>query len=131
MRKDIVIPEVKDVYLAAVREFNTDFNTHDWNAYLINAGEQTLETVIIVSEGFDDLDRTSVMRRTIAELPPVSYAKIEFLEDSVLRLANYFSVTYFMGSQLFDKRFELPAHSVIEDNATELPVMGREGVLAR
>jgi hypothetical protein len=131
MRKDIVIPEVKDVYLAAVREFNSDFNTYDWNAYLINTGEQTLETVIIVSEGYDDKDRTSLMRRSIKELPPLSYAKIEFLEDSVLRVANYFSVTYFIDQTLYDKRFEFPSNSILEDNAVALPLMGIEGVLAR
>ena len=131
MRKDIVIPEVKDVYLAAVREFNADFNTHDWNAYLINAGQDALETVIIVSEGYDDLDRTSLIRRTIKELPPLSYAKVEFLEDSVLRVANYFSVTYFIDQTLYDKRFEFPSNSILEDNAVALPLMGIEGVLAR
>ncbi len=131
MRKDIKIPEVKDVYVAAVREFNKDFQTHDWNAYIINDGNEPLETVLIVSEGRDQKDITSFMRHSLKVLPVKSYAKIEFMEDSVLRLNNYFSITFFIGETLYDKVFELPANSVMEDNAVELPVMKETGVLAR
>ena len=131
MRKDIIIPEVKDVYVAAVLEFNEDFNTQDWNAYIINDGEQPLETVIIVSQGYDDKDMTAPLRHTIKVLPPKGYAKIEFLEESILRLDNFFTITYFIKDKLYDKRFELPANSIIEDNRVELPVMDKMGVLAR
>lgn len=131
MRKDIEIPKVKNVYVAAVRQFNEDFRTFDWNAFIINDGEQALETVLIVSEGKDEKDTTSKMRHSLKLLPPKTYAKIEFLEDSVLKLNNYFSVTYFIGDKLYDKKFELPANSVIEDNTVQLPVMLEKGVLAR
>ena len=82
MRKDIDIPVVKDVYIAAVLEFNQDFNTNDWNAYIINDGTRPLESVLIVSQGFDDKDLTAPMRHSLALLPAKAYAKIEFLEDS-------------------------------------------------
>jgi len=131
MRKDIKILQVKDVYVAAVREFNKDFRTHDWNVYIINDGGTPLETVLIVSEGRDDKDTTSRMRHSIQRLPAKGYAKIEFMEDSVLKLNNYFSITYFIGETLYDKKFELPANSVLEDNAVALPVMQEKGVLAR
>ncbi|MCZ6594864.1 MAG: hypothetical protein O6943_08115 [Bacteroidetes bacterium] len=131
MRKDIKIPKVKDVYLAAVREYNKDFRTHDWNMYIINDGKEPLETVLIVSEGRDDKNITSRMRHSLKLLPAKSYAKIEFLENSVLPLNNYFNITYFMGDTLYDKQFELPANSALEDNAVQLPVMDARGVLAR
>lgn len=131
MRKDIKIPAVKEVYVAAVREFNKDFRTHDWNVYIINNGGSSLETVLIVSEGRDDKDTTSRMRHSLQLLPTKSFAKVEFLDDSVLKLNNYFSITYFIGDTLYDKKFELPSHSVMEDNAVELPVMEVKGVLAR
>lgn len=131
MRKDIKIPKVKDVYVAAVLEFNMDFNTNDWNVYFINDSEYPLETVLIVSQGYDNKDLTAPMRHSIQLVPPKGYAKVEFLEESVLRLDNFFSVTYFIGDTLYDKRFELPAYSVLEDNSVMLPVMERKGVLAR
>lgn len=131
MRKDITIPEVKDVYIAAVLEFNQDFKTYDWNVYLINDGKVPLETVLIVSQGKDGDRITSTMRHSLKVLPVKSYAKVEFVEDSVLSLTNYFTVTYFLGETLYDKRFEFPANSILEDNAVALPVMPNDGVLAR
>lgn len=131
MKKDIIIPKVSDVYVAAVQEFNADFNTYDWNVYIINDGQEPLETVLIVSQGINAEKKTSLMRHSLQLLPTKSYAKVEFLEDSVLALANYFTVTYFIGDTLYDKKFEFPSESILLDNAVALPVMDAEGVLAR
>lgn len=131
MRKDIQIPEVKNVYIAAVHEFNNEYKTYDWNAYIINDNDVPLETVIIVSQGYDNEKMTAPMRKTIKLLPAKGYAKIEFLEENVLKVNNFFTVTYFIEDKLYDKRFELPANAAIEDNAVALPVMKKDGVLAR
>lgn len=131
MRKDIEIPEVKDVYVAAVLEYKNDFKSEDWYVYLINDGELPLETVLIVSQGYDEKDITSIMRHSVKCIPAKGYARIEFLEQSVLRLNNFFTITYFIQDRLYDKRFELPSKSVKRDNSVALPVMGRKGVLAR
>lgn len=131
MKKDIKIPESKEVYVAAVREFNKDFRTYDWNAYIINDSHEPLETVLIVSEGSTETQLTSKMRHSLKVLPSKSFAKIEFMEDSVLALNNYFMITYFIGETLYDKRFEFPANSIMEDNAVALPLMKETGVLAR
>lgn len=130
MRKDIEIPQVKDIYVAAVFEYNEDYNTHDWNIYLINDGDSPIETVLIVSQGYDEKDMTSPMRKTIKVIPAKGYAKIEFIDESVFKLDNFFSVTYFLEDKMYDKRFELPRNSIVEDNAVKLPVMANRGVLA-
>ena len=54
MKKDIEIPEVKDVFLAVVREENEDFRSMDWNAYLVNDSSSLIDTVLIVTRGFSD-----------------------------------------------------------------------------
>ena len=131
MRKDIEIPEVKDVYIAAVLEYNEKYHTEDWNAYIINDGPEPLEVVLIVVQGYDDKDMTSHMRHKLEVLPAKGYARIEFMENSVLRLNNFFSVTYFLDNKMYEKRWEFPAHSIMEDNAVALPVMDKKGVLAR
>ena len=65
MRKDIIIPEVRDVYVAAVYEFNKDFNTYDWNAYIINDGSVGLETVLIVTQGYNEQKMTAPLRHSL------------------------------------------------------------------
>jgi|TARA_B100000767_G_C19396396_1_gene382002 hypothetical protein len=131
MRKDIEIPEVKEVYVAAVLEFNQDFKTHDWNIYLINNGLEAIETVLIVAQGYDELDMTSPMRKSIEIVPAKGFAKIEFIDESVFKLDNFFTITYFIGKKMFDKRYELPRNTIIEDNAIDLPVLSKRGVLAK
>ncbi|GER58521.1 hypothetical protein [Patiriisocius marinus] len=131
MRKDIDIPEVKDVYIAAVYEFNEDYNTHDWNVYIINDGKTIIETVLIVAQGYDEKQMTSPMRKTITIIPAKGFAKIEYIDESVFKLDNFFTVTFFRGNKMYDKRFELPRHSIVEDNVVDLPTMPNKGVLAR
>lgn len=131
MRKDIHIPDVKDVYVAAVLEFNEDFKTHDWNIYLINDGSEAIETVLIVSQGYDEVDMTAPMRKSIKIVPAKGYAKIEFIDESVFKLDNFFNITYFIDKKMYDKRFELPRHSIVADNAVDLPVLFTKGILAR
>ena len=77
MRKDIDIPEVTDVYVAAVKEFNETHRTDDWNAYIVNDADQPLELVLIVSNGYNEKKKTSQMRHKLQVLPAKSFAKIE------------------------------------------------------
>ncbi|MGJ8665217.1 MAG: hypothetical protein ACSHW7_02535 [Patiriisocius sp.] len=131
MRKDIEIPEVKDIYIAAVYEFNEDYNVHDWNIYMINDGTSPIETVLIVAQGYNEKKMTAPMRKTIKIIPAKGFAKIEFIDESVFVLDNFFTITYFKDDKMFDKRFEIPRNSIMEDNAVDLPVMPKKGVLAR
>lgn len=130
MKKHIEIPEVEGVYIAAVREKNEAFRSMDWNAYLINEKNVPLEMVLIVARGYDSKDKTSTMRHSIKVLPARSFAKIEFLQDEVLRLNNEFSVTFFEGNRMYEKKFIFKKNSIKESAACPLPVMPSEGILA-
>lgn len=131
MRKDIIIPEVKDVYVAAIKELHEDFKTEDWNAYIINDGKEPLEMVLLTVQGYNEKEMTTHMRHTIKMLPAKGFAKIEFMEESIFRLDNFFSVTYFLNNKMYEKRFEFPARSIQDDNAVTVPVIGKLGVMAR
>ncbi len=131
MRKDIEIPEVKDVYIAAVKEFHEEFKTEDWNAYIINDGKEPLEIVLITVQGYNDTQMTTHMRHKIAVLPAKGFAKIEFIEESVFKLDNFYSVTYFLNNKMYEKRWEFSANSIKESNAVTVPIIGKSGVLAK
>ena len=49
MQKDIEIPKVENVCVAAIKEWNDDFMEQTWYAYLINDSEHNLEMAIVVS----------------------------------------------------------------------------------
>lgn len=131
MKKDIDIPEVKGVYLAAVKQFNKDFRAEEWNAYLINDRDDDLEMVLIVSRGYSDKDQTSVMRHKIEKLPPKSFAKVEFLQEEVLALNNEFQVTFFAENRMFEKKFLFRKNTINEKALRELPLIPEKGILLK
>ena len=131
MKKHIEIPESKGIYIAAVREKNDEFQAMEWNSYLINDGKTSIEMVLIVTKGLDKEEITSTMRHSIKILPAKSFAKIEFLQDEVLRLNNQFLVTYFADNKLYEKTFLFPKNSITDAALKELPVIKKQGVLIK
>lgn len=131
MKKDIDIPQVEKVYIAAVREKHEEFQTDDWNAYLINDRDEAIDTVLIVTRGYDDQRSTSTMRHTIKELPRQSFAKVEFLQDDVLKLNNEFSVSFFSEGKMFHKKYIFRKNSINEKALQEVPVMSKKGILLK
>jgi len=63
LKKDIQIPEVTDVEMAIVYEYNDIYKTDDWNVYIINKKEVDVEMVVIVSQGFSKTKTTSLLRK--------------------------------------------------------------------
>ena len=131
MQKDIEIPQVEKVYVAAIREKHEEFKTDDWNAYIINDRDEAVDTVLIVTRGYDDQSTTSTMRHTIKELPPQSFAKMEFLQDEVLKLNNEFSVSFFSEGKMYHKKYVFRKNSITEKALQEVPVIGKKGILLK
>ena len=105
MKKDIDIPEVENVYVAAVKVYNESFKVEEWNAYLINDRDEAIEMALIVSKGYDNKKETSVIRHKLEKLPSKSFAKIEFIQEEVLALNNQFQVTFFADGKMFEKKY--------------------------
>ena len=135
MKKDIVIPEVENVFIATVQEWSDDFMEKVWNAYLMNDSDFQIDGVMVVSKAFGTLDgemkKTSLLRHAFAEIPAVSVVKIEMIEKSVLQLNNEFMVTFFIGNTLYDKKFIFKANSISEGNMEEVPILFVDGVIVR
>ncbi|MCK8480234.1 hypothetical protein [Psychroserpens algicola] len=131
MKKDIQIPQVKDVHVAVVQEEHIEYKTKDWNAYIVNNTDKDLETVLIVSQGYTDTKMTPPMRHTISKLPARSYAKIEYLQEQVLELNNTFKVTFFEGNQMFDKSYLFRKNTINTKALQTIPLMQLKGVLVK
>lgn len=131
MKKDIQIPQVSNVEMAVVYEFNDIYNTNDWNVYLINNKEVALEMIVIVSQGFSDTKMTSLIRKKIEVLPANSFAKVEFIQPELFALNNRFQVTFFEGNTLFEKTFLFKENTVKEGALRMIPELKKRGILAR
>lgn len=135
MKKDIQIPTVENVFLAAVQEWSDDFMEKVWYVYLVNDSDFDLDSVMVVSKAFGTIDgemkKTSLLRHAFVQIPAVSVVKVEMVEKSVLVLNNEFMVTYFIGNTLYDKKFIFKAHSIHEDFVEEVPILFVDGVMLR
>ena len=130
MKSDIEIPEVRNIYLAAVYVNNIDLNQQEWNVYLINDSSEVLETILIVSSGSDSKRKTSVLRHKLDSLPSKTFAKIEYLPEDVLKLKNEFRISYFQNGKLYDAKFTFPKDSIKRNRAKQIPVIPEKGILA-
>ena len=135
MKKDITIPEVENVFVAAVQEWSDDFMEKVWYIYLVNDSDFNLDGVMVVSKAFGTIDgemkKTSLLRHAFVEIPAVSVVKVEMLEKSVTTLNNEFMVTFFIGNTLYDKKFIFKADSISEINVEEVPILFVDGVIVR
>jgi glucan biosynthesis protein len=130
VKKDIDIPTVENVYVAAVKVYNEAFKVDEWNAYLINDKDEAIEMALIVSKGYDENKETSTMRHKLEQLPAKSFTKIEFIQEEVLALNNQFQVTFFSEGKMYEKKYVFRKNSVNEKALREIPIIPNKGVLA-
>jgi hypothetical protein len=135
MKSDIKIPEVENVFLAAIHEWSDDFMEKIWNVYLVNDSDFNLESVMVVSQASGTLDgemkKTSLLRHAFVEIPAVSTVKVEMIEKSVVQLNNEFMVTYFIGNTLYDKKFIFRKHFDQNMEIEEVPILFVDGFVVR
>lgn len=131
MKKDIDFSPVTGVKLAIAKEETK--NGTEWGVYIINLNLIELNTVMITSKGYGELDgemrKTSTLRHMIQELGAQSIAKIEPIDPAVFALINEFWVSYYILDQIFDKKFIFTSGSFDPSLQQMIPELGLEGVL--
>jgi hypothetical protein len=132
MMKDIEKPEVKNVTLAVARK--RDIGLQDeWKVYLINNNDFPIENTLVASKGYGEKDgeqqRTSILRHYLDTIAENSAVLIEPIDLSVFHLNNEYWVSYYIGRQIFDKRFVFVPDTIREENITFIKELEMEGVL--
>lgn len=133
MRKDIVLPEVKDIHVAVVKEKN-DQDELVWNVYLINKQKSTIENVLVTSTGYKIDDKgnkqnSSTLRHFLENVQAQSAKKIEPIIEDVFALNNEYFVTYFSAEGMAEKQFVFLPDSILEKNFTTVPFLNKKGVI--
>jgi len=131
MKKDITIPEVKNVHVAVVNE-SLGEGESGWNVYLINDLNEIIEGVMVTSSGYSDelkKVKTSVLRHMVGNIPAKTAAKIEPISETVFEINNEYWVTFFSGNKLMEKKFVFGPHTITKVLEEELPVMNCKGVI--
>lgn len=127
MKKDIEIPQVKNVTIAIVRDAD------EWKVYLINNNDVPIENTLVSSTGYGEKDgeqqKTSTLRHFLETVPAKSWAVVEQINEDVFHLSNEYWVSYYIGKQIFDKKFVFVPDSIKEENVIYIKELEMEGVL--
>ena len=132
MKKDIETPEVKNVTLAVVREKNI-LNQDEWKVYIINNNTHPIENTLVASQGYGEKEgeqqRTSTLRHFLETVPAQGFAMVEPIDSSLFHLNNEYWVSYYVDTQIYDRRFVFVPDSICEENLTFIKELNMEGVL--
>lgn len=135
MKKDIEIPKVEDISVAVVREWNDEKTKEVFNVYLINLKNAMIKNTLVTSKGYGKNQstgqkvKTSTLRHFIGDVDGKDYAKIEPIIEDVFGLNNEYWVSFFQGTQMYDKKFIFLAETIKDENMVNVPVINKPGVL--
>jgi len=132
MIKDIPIPEVTNVTLAVARKKEIG-GSDEWRVYLINNNDFPIENALVASKGYGkkngERQETSTLRHFLETVPTRSSVLIEPIDPAVFHLTNEYWVSYYIGRQIFDKRFVFVPDTIREENISFIKELEMEGVL--
>lgn len=132
MIKDIPLPTVQNVTVAVVRE-KDNLKQDVWKVYLINNNDVPIENTLVASTGYGERDgaeqKTSTLRHFLQTVEANGSALVEPIDVSVFHLNNEYWVSYYIGRELFDKRFVFLSDCICEENLTFIRELNKEGIL--
>lgn len=132
MIKDIKLPVVENVTLAVVLEKN-NLLLDEWKVYIINNNDFPIENTLVASTGYGERNgenqKTSTLRHFLQTVPASGSALIEPIDSGVFHLNNEYWVSYYIGNQIYDKRFVFVPDTIREENLMFIKELEREGVL--
>ena len=134
MLKDIPKLVVENIIVAIVPEDN-EVGEQIWNVYLVNLYDQKIEGVLVSSKGYGNRNgedvKTSTLRHFIGAIEPKDYAKIELIIKDVFGLSNEYWISFYLGKDMYDKKYVFLPESITEENLTAIPVLNKKGVMIR
>lgn len=134
MIKDLPKNEVTDIAVAVALEGESS-ESKTWYVYLFNLKKEPIENVLITSKGYGEKNgeqvKTSTLRHMIPLLNAGSFKLIEPIDEETFGLSNEYWVSYYIGTQIFDKKFIFLPESIVDTNFIKLPLVNKPGVMIK
>lgn len=134
MRADIQPAKVVDVWMAVVHRTD-ELNNDVWEVYLLNMKNVPLEVVLVRSSGYGTVEdrrvETTELRRHYPEIPAKSAQLIEPIQEEVFGLTNQYWLSFYLASELQDKKYVFVPGSIDKRNFITIPLLNEEGVLIK
>ena len=134
MKKDLPENKVQDIAIAVALE-KESAESKIWYVYIINLKEVAIENALVTSKGYGEKNgehvKTSVLRHMIPKIEPGAFALIEPIDEATFGLNNEYWLSYYIGKEIFDKKFIFLPESIVESNFIRLPVLNKPGVMIK
>lgn len=106
-----------------------------WTVYIVNLKQEQIDNVLISSKGYGEKDgklvKTSVLRHSLGDIKPRSYAVVEAIDPEVFGLTNEYLLSYYINGNIFDKKFIFLPESIVDNNLTRIPLIDKPGVMIK
>jgi len=133
MKKDIPDLKVEDIALAIVPRNDDDEEL--WDSYLINFKDTTIESVLINSKGYGEVEgeevKTTVLRHFFEEVGPLRCILIEPIQTKLFDLTNEYWISFVQNDYMYDKKYVFVRGSISKENFTTIPFINRKGVMIK
>ncbi|MBP3943628.1 hypothetical protein J5U18_08650 [Sphingobacteriaceae bacterium WQ 2009] len=132
MKKDLPENKVANISIAVVLEGDSATENF-WNVYLINEKDEKLDTVMITSKGYGELEgkpvMTSTLRHVIGDVEPQSFVKVEAIDSQVFGLTNEYWLSFYINQTIYDKKYIFLPESIVDENLIKIPLVNKPGIL--
>ncbi|RYG45983.1 MAG: hypothetical protein EOO01_16900 [Chitinophagaceae bacterium] len=134
MIKDLPENNVQDIAVGVALE-SENIQAKIWYVYLINLKKEPIENVLITSRGYGEKDgkqvKTSTLRHMFPKLEPGTFKVIEPIDEETFGLTNEYWLSYYIGKDIYDKKFIFLPESIVDMNLIKLPVVNKPGVMIK
>ena len=138
MLKDIPQVSVTDIAIAICPVMPNENSTDEeelWNVYILNLKQEAINSLIVSSKGYGSYKgetvETSVLRQFLGTLNSNSFTLVEAIQKKVFGLNNEYWVSFYIGREIFDKKFIFLPETINELFFTPIPLMNERGVMIR
>ena len=138
MLKDIPQVAVTDIAIAICPVISTDDLTDEeelWNVYILNLKQEPIENVIVSSKGYGSYKgetvKTSTLRQFLGTIEGNNFTQVEAIQKKVFGLNNEYWVSFYIGKEIFDKKFIFLPETITEEYFTTIPLLNEHGVMIR
>lgn len=132
MKKDIPIHKVEDIIIAiSPREETFDDPDSLWDVFILNLKDEPITCVLVNSTGYLEDSKTTTLRHFFEAIGPLSFMLIEPIQARLFDLNNEYWVSFMHEDYMYDKKYVFVRGSINSTHFTDIPFLGRKGVMIR
>ena len=106
-----------------------------WTVYIVNFKDEPITNVLITSRGYGEINgrpvKTSLLRHSIGDLAANSFKAVEAIDPAVFGLTNEYWLSYYIGKEIYDKKFIFLPESIVDNNLIRIPILNKPGVMIK